>query len=347
MVARKVMGLLVLTAAGAGICFASAARAQDVAGFYAGRTITMIIGANTGGGYDTYARLIARHIGKHIPGKPNLVASNLPGASSNTAAAALQTRLPKDGTQIGAIYASALLAPLLGQGSRIKHDPSKFQHLGSASREVYTCVMRADSPVKTYADATQREIILGATTSGGSNLDYPMIANRFLGTKFKVVRGYRGSRAVTLAIEQGEVQGACGLAWSTMSVQYPDIFTAGKFRVLAQEDMSGIPALNARNIPVTGKLDVTDQARQALELFYAQGVLGRPYVIAAEVPKERAAALQKAFMAALADPALLAEARKMRIDISPASGTEVEALVGRLFKTPKPVVDSVIKALGQ
>lgn len=339
---------IVFCAAGT-VCLAPAPRvhAQDVAGFYTGRTVTIVIGANPGGGYDTYARLVARHIGKHIPGKPNVVASNLPGASSNTAAAALQVRLPKDGTQIGAIYASALLAPLLGQGSRIKHDPAKFQHLGSASREVYTCVVRADAPLQTYADARQREILLGATTSGGSNLDYPVIANRFLGTKFKVVRGYRGSRAVTLAIEQGEVQGACGLAWSTMSVQYPDIFTAGKLRVVAQEDMTGLAALTARNIPVTGKMEMSAQARQALDLFYAQGVLGRPYVVAAEVPQDRAAALQKAFMAALADPALLAEARKMRIDISPSAASDVEALLARLFQMPRPVVDAVIKALGR
>lgn len=325
----------------------SSAAAQDVASFYKDRTVTMIIGANPGGGYDTYARLIARHIGRHIPGAPKVTPSNLPGASSNTAAAALQQKLPQDGTQIGAIYASALLAPLLGQGAKIKHDPAKFHHLGSASREVYTCVMRADAPVKSYADAKTREVVLGATTSGGSNLDYPVIANRFLGTKFKVVRGYRGSRAVTLAIEQGEVQGACGLAWSTMSVQYPDIFTAGKFSVLAQEDMQGIAALNARNIPVTGKMEMDDAARQALDLFYAQGVLGRPYVVAAGVPADRAAALQKAFMAALADPALLAESKKMRIAITPASGAEVEVLLKRLYATPRPVVDSVIRALGR
>lgn len=332
-------------AAIAGALTAAAAHAQDVSSFYKGRTVTMIIGANPGGGYDTYARLIARHIGKHIPGNPNVVPSNLPGASSNTAAAALQNKLPKDGSQIGAIYASALLAPLLGNGKRIQHDPSKFQHLGSASREVYTCVFRADAAVKNYSDALTREVILGATTSGGSNLDYPVMANAFLGTKFQVVRGYRGSRAVTLAIEQGEVQGACGLAWSTMSVQYPNIFTDRKFNVVAQEDMTGNAALNARKVPVTGTMKMSDDARKALDLFYSQGVLGRPYVVAGQVPKDRAAALRKAFMATLADPALLAEAKKMRIDITPTSGEDVQKLLSRLYATPKGVVESVAKAL--
>ncbi|MDP4593869.1 MAG: hypothetical protein NWT00_04790 [Beijerinckiaceae bacterium] len=322
-------------------------QAQDVARFYKDHPVTMVIGANPGGGYDTYARLIARHIGKHIPGKPNVISSNMPGASSNTAAAALQNKLTKDGTQIGAIYASALLAPLLGQGKRIKHDPAKFQILGSASREIYTCVFRSDAKAKSYAEAIESEIILGATTSGGSNLDYPMIANRFLGTKFKVVKGYRGSRAVTLAIEQGEVQGACGLAWSTMSVQYPNIFSDGKFRVVAQEDLDGIAALNARNIPVTGTMKMNAESRQALELFYSQGVLGRPYVVAGEVPKDRANALRKAFMSALGDPALLAEARKMRIEINVTSGDQIEKLMAKLYATPKNVVAEVIKALGR
>ncbi|MFM1815223.1 MAG: hypothetical protein RLZ98_1918 [Pseudomonadota bacterium] len=329
------------------VAAAGAAAAQEPAAFYKGNSVTMIIGASPGGGYDTYARLVARHIGRHIPGSPNVVPSNLPGASSNTAAAALQTKLAKDGTQIGAIYASALLAPLLGEGKRIRHDPKKFHLLGSASREVYTCVFRSDAPVKTYEEAKSREVILGATTSGGTNLDYPTIANAFLGTKFKVVRGYRGSRAVTLAIEQKEVEGACGLAWSTVSVQYPNILTDGKFLVVAQEDMTGVAALNARGVPVTGKMQLTDDKRNALELFYAQGVLGRPYVVADDVPADRVKALRAAFMAALADPALLAEAKKMRIEITAMSGDDVQALMGRLYATPQPIVDSVIKALGR
>lgn len=342
---KQYVGWVRLAIAAGGLSLAGSAGAQDVAGFYKGKAVTVVIGANTGGGYDTYARLIARHIGRHIPGTPSVIASNMPGASSNTAAAALQAKLPKDGTQIGAIYASALLAPLLGNAKGIRHDPQKFQHLGSASREVYTCVFRGDAPVKTFAEAREREVILGATTSGGSNLDYPKMANAFLGTKFKVVRGYNGSRAVTLAVEKKEVDGACGLAWSTISVQYPNILTDGKWKVVAQEDMTGTPALNKLGVPITGKMKVAKAGRQALELFYSQGVLGRPYVLAVEVPKDRAAALRKAFMAVLADKELLAEAAKMRIDITPTSGADVQKLLKRLYSTPKSVVDSVGKTL--
>lgn len=323
------------------------AQAQDPAGFYKGKTITIVIGASAGGGYDTYGRLVARHIGKHIAGNPTVSPSNMPGASSIVAAAAIANTLPKDGTHVGAIYASAMLEPLLGDGSRLKYDPSKFQNLGSASREVYTCAVRNDAPAKSLEDARTRELIVGATAEGGTTVDYPAMSNAFLGTKFKVVRGYKGSREVTLAMERGEVEGACGLAWSTLSVQYPRLFEDKVFTMFAQEDMEGHATLRARGVPVTGKLATTPEARQALELFYSQNVLGRPYVVAAEVPKDRAETLRKAFMAALTDPALLAEAKKMRIDITPTSGEDVETLIAKLYATPKPVSDSVRKTLGR
>ena len=193
-------------------------------------------------------------MGKHVAGNPTVTPSNMPGAGSIVAAAAIATTLPKDGTQVGAIYASAMLEPLLGDGSRLKYDPSKFQNLGSASREVYTCAVRNDAPAKTLEDARKQELIVGATAEGGTTVDYPAMSNAFLGTRFKVVRGYKGSREVTLAMERGEVQGACGLAWSTLSVQYPRLFEDKIFTMFAQEDMTGHPALNARGVPVTGKL---------------------------------------------------------------------------------------------
>jgi tripartite-type tricarboxylate transporter receptor subunit TctC len=317
------------------------AHAQDAEAFYKGKTVTIVIGAAPGGGYDTYGRLVARHIGRHIPGAPSVTPSNLPGASSNAAAAQLATVLPKDGTQIGAIYASALLEPLLGDAGRIKHDPSKFQNLGSASREVYACAFRPDAPAKTFAQARDVEMILGATAEGGTNVDFPLVAQSFLDMKFKIVRGYKGSREVTLAMERGEVQGACGLAWSTLSVQYPNLLETKQFLVVAQEDMTGEARLNALGVPVTGAMAKNDADRQALELFYSQNVLGRPYVVAAEVPKDRVAALRKAFLAALADAELLAEAQKMRIEITPTTGEDVEKLIARLYATPRDVVEKV------
>jgi tripartite-type tricarboxylate transporter receptor subunit TctC len=318
------------------------AKAQNaVADFYRGKTVTIVIGSTPGGGYDTYARLIARHIGKFIPGNPAVVPSNMPGAGSNVAAAAVYNTMPKDGTHIGAIYASAMLEPLLGDASRIRHDPSKFQTLGSASNEIYTCVVRNDAPIKTLADARATEVILGATAEGGSTVDFPAILNRFFGTKFKIVRGYAGSREVLLAIERNEVQGACGLTWSVLSTQIPGLFTDGRFRMLLQEDMTGNDELNARGIPVAGKLADDGPARRALELFYAQNVLGRPYAMAPEVPADRVAALRGAFMQVLKDPELLADAKNMRVTINPQSGEDVQALIAKLYATPKDIVEVV------
>jgi tripartite-type tricarboxylate transporter receptor subunit TctC len=325
----------------------AAANAQDPAAFYKSRTVVIVIGAAPGGGYDTYGRLIARHIGKHIPGAPAVTPSNMPGAGSIVAAAAIANTMPKDGTHIGAIYASAMLEPLLGDGSRLKFDPSKLQNLGSASREVYTCIARPDARVASLEDARKQELIVGATAEGGTTVDFPLMANHFLGTRLKVVRGYKGSREVTLAMERGEVQGACGLAWSTLSVQYPRLFEDRQFVMFAQEDMSGHPALTARGVPVTGKLANGADALAALELFYSQNVLGRPYVVAAEVPKDRALALRKAFMASLEDAELLAEAKKLNIDITPTSGEDVEKLIEKLFATPPAVAETVRKTLGR
>ena len=317
-----------------------------VAKFYAGKTVTIIIGSSPGGGYDTYARLIARHLGQFIPGHPTVTPSNMPGAGSITAATAIYNTQPKDGTRIGAIYASAMLEPLLGDAAHLRYDPSKFGNLGSASNEVYACVTRADAPIKTLDDARSYEIVLGATAAGGSTVDFPTILNHYFGTKFKIVRGYPGSNEVLLAMERGEVQGACGLTWSVLSVQMPNLFSDGKYRVLVQEDMSGIDALNERGVPVVGKLAKDEKTRQALELFYAQNVLGRPYVVAPGVPADRTAALRTAFMSALKDPELLADAKKVRITINPQSGDAVQALVAKVFATPKPVVDEVRATLG-
>jgi tripartite-type tricarboxylate transporter receptor subunit TctC len=270
----------------------------------------------------------------------------MPGAGSITAATSVYNTQPKDGTVIGAIYASAMLEPLLGNAARLHYDPSKFGMLGSASNEVYACVTRAEAPIKTLDDARHREIVLGATAAGGSTVDFPKMLNHYFGTRFKIVRGYPGSNEVLLAMARGEVQGACGLTWSVLSVQMPNLFTDGKYRMLVQEDMSGIPALNARGIPVVGKLAKDDKTKRALELFYAQNVLGRPYVVAPGVPAERTSALRAAFMSTLNDPALRADAKKVHISINPQSGDAVQALIAKVFATPKAVVDEVRTTLG-
>lgn len=325
------------------------AHAQDaIASFYRGRQITIVIGSTPGGGYDTYGRLVGRHIGKHIPGNPSVVPANMPGAGSNVAAQHIMTAAPKDGTAIGAIFAGVIVEPLLGDRTKLRFDPSKLVFVGNANKEVFMCAVRAQSPVKSLDDMRVREVVTGASATGGATVDFPTMLNAFLGARVRVVRGYPGTREITLAVEKGEVDGACGLAWSTTSVQYPRTLADGQpLRLILQEDMTGHPVLSAAGVPVSGKFARNDDDRQALALFYAQNGFGRPFVISPDIPPERVAALRSAFMAAMADPELLADAKRLNVDIIPSTGEEVQANVARMYATPKAVVERVRKVLGQ
>src|SRR6266545_431924 len=185
---------------------ASAAAQEAVEQFFRGKSINLYIGSSAGGGYDTYARVLARHVGKYIPGHPTVVPQNMPGAASNKLAGFIYAVAPKDGTAIGAIFPGAVLAPLLADAA-LQHDPNKLIYIGSANSDVYTCVVRSDLPVKTFQDIFTREVIVGASNEGGTSRDMPSLSNNVLGTKFRVVSGYAGTREITLALERKEVDG--------------------------------------------------------------------------------------------------------------------------------------------
>ena len=315
--------------------------------FYRGRQITMLIATSPGGGYDTYGRLLGRHLGRHIPGTPAVIAANMAGAGSNVATAHIFTAAPKDGTFIGAIFAGAIVEPLLGDKSRFRHDPSRLQFVGSANTEVFVCAVKADQPLHSLDDLRASEVLVGASADGGPTSDFPTMLSAVLGARLRVVRGYPGTREITLAIEKGEVQGACGLSWATLSVQYPQTLQGKPFRIILQEDMKGHPALNAAGIAISGRFAANPADAAALDLFYAQNLFGRPYVMAPEVPADRIAAIRRGFMAALADPELLAEAKRLNIDIIPRSGEAVQADVARMYATPPEVLVRVRRALGR
>lgn len=327
----------------------TAAHAQDaVAAFYKGRQITVVIGSSAGGGYDTYGRLLSRHLGKHVSGNPGVVASNMPGAGSNAAANHIMSSAPKDGTFIAIVFASVIVEPLLGERGRQKFDASKIAFVGNANKEVFMCAVRAQSDIKTFQDMRRREVVTGASAAGGATADFPTMLNTFMGTNIRIVRGYPGTREITLAVEKGEVEGACGLAWSTTSVQYPRTLAEGQpLRLILQEDMTGHPVLNAAGIPTSGQIATGETERQALALFYAQNLFGRPFIASPEVPPERLAALRAGFNAAMKDPELLADAQRLNVDVIPNSGEEVQDLVARMYATPAPIVSAVRKALGQ
>ena len=330
----------------AAFCASRPASAQDsVAQFYKGRTVTVVAASSPGGGYDLYARLIARVLGRHIPGHPSVVVTNMPGAASNLAAAHVYSVAPRDGTVIGALFMGAVVEPLFSGKTRPTHDMSRFQYIGNANRDVYVCLIRTDAPVKTFAQAMEQEVVVGGTAEGASTRDFPMLLKNLLGVKFKVVSGYPGTREINLAIERGEVQGGCGETWSSVSATYPAWFRDGTVKVLAQEDREGYPELNRQGIPLTRDFAKTDEQRQILDLIYSQTAFGRPYVVAPDVPPERVDALRKAFMAAMADPDLIAEARRIQVDVMPVAGEDLQAMIASLYRPPKDLLEKARAAI--
>jgi tripartite-type tricarboxylate transporter receptor subunit TctC len=338
-----------LSLVAAAICMTLAAgnavAQESVAQFYKGKTITIVVGTSAGGGYDLYARLIARHLSKHVPGQPNIVVNNMPGAASNVAAGYIYNVAPKDGTVIGAIFMGAVVEPLLGQKTRATHDTSRFNYIGNANKDVYICLVRTDAPVKNFGDVFNHELILGATAEGASTNDFPVLLRNLLGARLKVVTGYPGSRQINLAVERGEVQGGCGQSWSSVATIYAHWFRDGKIKVLVQEDTEGYPELNKQGVPLTPSFARTAEQKQILDLVYSQTVFGRPYVVAPEVPKERVDALRQAFMATMQDPDLVAEAQRIQLDVVPVAGADLQAMITRIYATPKDLLDKAKQAM--
>jgi tripartite-type tricarboxylate transporter receptor subunit TctC len=342
---RRILSRAIVAAAA--VVSAGSALGQDaVEQFYKGKQINIVIGSDVGGGYDSYARVLARHLGNYIPGKPTIVPQNMPGAGSNKAAAYVYGLAPKDGTVIGAIQPGAILQPLLGENP-VQHDPSKFIYVGSANSDVYLCLARADAPAKSFQDTFTKEITLGASGEGATTRDLPMMLNNVLGTKLRLVSGYAGTREITLAIERNEVHGICGLGWTSLAATHPDWLTNGTIKILAQETTRGQPDMDKMGVPLALSFAKTDEDRQVMELVYSQGLFGRPYLLPPGVPPERVAALRKAFIAALQDKDLLAEAKKIKLDIEPLPGEEVQGMVAKVYAMPANVVSRAKRALQQ
>jgi len=327
---------------------ASAAFADEsaVANFYKGKQVSIVIGTTPGGGYDLYGRLVARYIGKYIPGNPTVIVNNMPGAASVVALQHVYTVAPKDGTVIGAVYPQAIMEPLLGDRAKARYDVNELNFLGSANSELYVCVVRTDAGVATLDDFLSKGIILGASAAGGSTRDFPNLLKAVLGAKLTVVSGYAGSTEIMLAIERGEVQGTCGVGWSSVASTRPQWVEGQGVKVIAQEGLTSAPELNKRNVEMIVSRAADDKQRQLMNMLYAPLKFGRPFVMAPGVPPERLAALRSAFNAALKDPALLAEAQKLRVDVDGLDAAEMQKLVDGLFKAPADVVSKAREVLG-
>ena len=327
------LGLAFLGSAFAALQTAPAG-AQSPAEFYQGKSVDMQIGYSVGGGYDLYARLLARHLGRHIPGNPTLVPKNMEGAGSLRLANWLYSAAPRDGTVIGATSRGAAFDPLLNQQGA-QFDASKFTWIGSANNEVSVCVALQSAGIATFDDVLTKPLTIGSTGAGDDTYQFPALVNAVLGAKFKIITGYPGGNDVTLALERGEVQGRCGWSWSSIKATRPDWVASKKIVVLVQMSLSKHPDLP--DVPLIMDLAKTDEERQIFKLIFARQVMGRPYLAPPGLPADRVAALRQAFTATMTDKAFVADADAGKFEINPVSGETLEALVNEVYRTPPEV----------
>jgi len=316
------------------------ASAED---FYKGKTVTIVVGFSAGGGFDTYARLISRHIGKHIPGNPTVVVENKTGAGSLIAANYIYNQAPKDGTVIGSWIGPLVLQQVLGNKAA-KFDGRKFGWLGAPVSDSGVCALTKASGINTMDDwiKSKRPIKIGATAPGSTTDDVPKLLQAALGLPMKIVSGYKGTAKVRLAAESGEVDGGCW-AWESIKPTWASGLQSGAVKVVLQAISPSHPEL--KNVPLASQYAKSDEARALLEIAngtYSQGV--RPLSVPPGVPQDRLQLLQKAFMETLRDPALLAEAKKSKIDIEPTAGPAVAKLMAALYDL-KPEFKSKLAAL--
>jgi tripartite-type tricarboxylate transporter receptor subunit TctC len=315
---------------------AGQAMAASVADFYKGRTVTVVVGYSTAASYDLYARLLARHIGRHLPGRPNVIVQNMPGGSSLRAANYIYNVAPKDGSMIGVIRNGMALEPLYDRPG-IQFDALKYNWIGSLTRITGACTAWYQAPATTLKEATQRELVAGAIGTQGSIAIYPRMLNDMLGTKFKIVLGYT-SAGLVLAMERREIDARCGGDWYALLSSHGHLISEGKIKIMAQ--MTNTRPM--KDQPWIFDFVKKDEDVQALRLIFASQDWGQPVVAPPGVPKERIAALRTAFDAAMKDPALLDDAKKMTLRIDdPMPGLEIQSSLAEYFQTPKKIVERV------
>jgi tripartite-type tricarboxylate transporter receptor subunit TctC len=324
-----------------GIAGPTQAQTQSVEDFYKGKTISFIIGYSPGGGYDVFARLVARHLGNHIPGKPNIVPRNMPGASSRAAAAYVYSVAPKDGTVLATGDQSLSLAQAMGDAG-IKFDTTKFIYIGNPSAENNTTVAWHTTGVKTLDDVKKAEFPVGAT-GGSTSSQYPRAMNTVLGTKFKIVLGYPGGNDINLAMERGEVSGRGSNSWASWKATKPDWIKDGKINILVQIGLT--KASDLPDVPLLMDLPSEPDDKTLLKLLSAPVTVGRPIFTTPEVPAERVQALRAAFDAMIKDPAFLDEAKKANLDINPVSGEQMQKIVAEIVATPKAIGERLAKII--
>jgi tripartite-type tricarboxylate transporter receptor subunit TctC len=338
----RIAGLVGLLTGVAMLAMGAPARAAD---YYAGKTIEMLIGADVAGGYDIYARAVARHMSKYIPGNPNIVPRNMPGAGSAIAGGQLYRVSPKDGTVIGALMPGAIMGRLLDERASNLFDPTKFLYLGTADSGTRVCMTFANSPTQTYAEALEHKTIIAASQAGGATRDYAALHNHATGTKFDIVSGYKGTSDIMLAMERGEAAGLCGLDFSSLKSQKADWLRDKKINIIMQDALDPEPELTAMGVPQIWPYIKNDLDKKAVELILSQQLFGRSYVVPPDTNPEAVAILRDAFNKTMQDKDFLADAERLRISITPSSGAKLQEVVQRVHASDKSVIDRAKKLI--
>jgi tripartite-type tricarboxylate transporter receptor subunit TctC len=308
---------------------------DSVADFYRGKTITLITGSDTGGGYDLNARVLARYLVRYIPSNPGIIVQNKPGAASVIAANYVYEVAPKDGTVIAGVQRT-IPFPDLFVGETAHYDVRKIQWLGSTMHELGLIVAWHTAPQQTFADVMKTPMVVGGDGAAADTEIFPRVLNHMFGTQFKIVSGYRGQAQIVLAMERGEVQGTGNWSWSDIQKVHPDWVRDKEIRLLLQIDLK--KSADLPDVPLILDLARNDEERQVLEVLVSMKSLGRPYFVPPGVPGDRAEALRTAFMRTMKDPDFLADAKKSLGTIDPVSGADMQNIITRVYALPPDIV---------
>jgi len=303
--------------------FSTPASAQSVEEFYRGKTVSLSIGFDTGGGYDIYGRLLSRHMGKYIPGRPAIIVQNMPGAGSLRAAQHLFSLAPKDGTALGTFGRQMGIAPLLGTSAQ--YDGTKFTWIGSITNEVSTCIAWHTATVKAWTDMLEKPITLGGDGPGADPDVFALLYRNVFDAKIKLVSGYHGTTPIILAMERGEVDGLCGYSWSTIRSKHQPWLKDKKINILVQAGLKKDAEI--ADVPLVLDMARTEEQRQILKLILTSQETARPFAAPPGVPADRTAALRAAFDATMKDADYLAEIASTKLEFEPMPGAELQALV--------------------
>jgi tripartite-type tricarboxylate transporter receptor subunit TctC len=323
------------------VCAGSTALADPVADFYRGKNITLIISAGTGGGYDTNARLVARHLGKHIPGNPNIVPKNMPGGGHLVAANYMYNVAPKDGTAIATLLPAFVSYQIL-DGKQVEYDAAKFNWIGASDVDNHNLYVWHTTGVRSIEDAKKKEVLMGSTGAGSYTGLYPALLNNLIGTKFKVVSGYKSTNEIHLAMERGEVQGRAGNLFSSLLSQNKDWLDEKKINILMQVGSKRDP--DFIDVPLMTELTSDPEKKRILTIYSGDVALGRSFITTPGVPADRLAALRKAFDETIADPEFLADAKNINMQVRPLGHAELTAAAMEILSTPPELIEKAKKA---